>query len=294
MVMLLQKNVFVKSLCQVCRLGEETIEHILCSCALAAQCWQRVLPQVSFNEGISFYQWWERILEVCDNEKRAEVATVCWSLWKARNELVWNKKYTRLNVVIAKAKQFLLQWNLAQKEKPQSRFPYFVEGDGQNLWVVPQVDYMKISVDAAIFTEYNASGMGLIVRDDKGELIQAKTKCTFGMLSANMAEAMAIKEALSWIKDKDWRKVVVETDCLTAVQAIRSKAPLLSPFGHVIQSCRNMLEDLNTVSLFFVKRSANMAAHELARLSYSFPDRVFDRINIPIGVKDVLKSDLLV
>lgn len=49
--------------------------------------------------------------------------------------------------------------------------------------------------------------------------------------------------------------------------------------------------DLNTVKLFFIKRSANMVAHELARASYSFPDRVFDRSFVPIGVENALKAD---
>ncbi|KAL8155665.1 hypothetical protein AgCh_000896 [Apium graveolens] len=180
---------------------------------------------------MSFYQWWQRILEVCDNEKRAQIAAVCWSLWKARNELTWNKNFTRLNVVIAQAKQFLLQWSIAQKSKPQSHFPYYVEGDGQEVWVAPQIEYMKISADAAVFNEYNSTGLGLIARDDNGELIQARTQYKAGMISSTMAEALAIKEALSWIKAMGWSKVLVESDCLIAIQAIRSKAPLFSPFG---------------------------------------------------------------
>lgn len=54
MVMLLQKNVPVNSLCQMCRSGEETVEHILCRCTLATQYWQRVIPMISFNSNISF------------------------------------------------------------------------------------------------------------------------------------------------------------------------------------------------------------------------------------------------
>ncbi|KAL8131372.1 hypothetical protein AgCh_007343 [Apium graveolens] len=159
------------------------------------------------------------------------------------------------------------------------------EGDGKELWVAPQIEYMKISADATIFSKYNASGLALIARDDHGDLVQARTRYLPGMVSSIMAEVLAIKEALSWIKSNGWSKVVVESDCLTAIQAIRSKTPMVSPLGQVVQSCRNMLVESNTVSLFFVKRSANMAAHELARLSCSFPDRVFDRSSIPTEVQ---------
>ncbi|KAL8106197.1 hypothetical protein AgCh_029847 [Apium graveolens] len=112
------------------------------------------------------------------------------------------------------------------------------------------------------------------------------------MVSSIMAEVLAIKEALSWIKSKGCNKVVVDSDCLTAIHAIRSKTRMVSPLGQVIQSCRNMLVESNTMSLFFVKRSANMAAHELARLSCFFPDRVFDKSSIPVEIQNVLRSDL--
>ncbi|XP_074336026.1 uncharacterized protein LOC141673191 [Apium graveolens] len=55
------------------QVGEETMEHILCKCDFANQCWQRIIPQVLCNDDNSIFQWWEKVLEVCDNEKRAEV-----------------------------------------------------------------------------------------------------------------------------------------------------------------------------------------------------------------------------
>lgn len=77
MVMLSQKQVPVSVVCQVCKNGEETVEHILCHCTLAAQCWQRVLPRFSVNGNYNFFQWWQKVLEVCAKEKIAEVASVC-------------------------------------------------------------------------------------------------------------------------------------------------------------------------------------------------------------------------
>ena len=77
-----------------------------------------------------------------------------------------------------------------------------------------------------------------------------------------------------------------------AVQLIRSKVKMISPFGHVVEECRRLLDEQNTVSLLFLKRSANMVAHELARASYSFPDRFFDRSSVPTEVDVALIADL--
>lgn len=84
----------------------------------------------------------------------------------------------------------------------------------------------------------------------------------------------------------------MESDCLVAVQAIRSNAKMVSPFGKVIMDCRNLLKELNIIELFFIKRSANMAAHELARESYFYPDRVFDKRSVPSRVDYALTVDV--
>lgn len=85
---------------------------------------------------------------------------------------------------------------------------------------------------------------------------------------------MGIKELLSWIKDKNWSRAELESDRLVAIQAIRSRTSMISPFSMIIGDCRRILHSLNNVSLFFIKRSTNMAAHAFARTSCSFPDRV--------------------
>ena len=56
--------------------------------------------------------------------------------------------------------------------------------------------------------------------------------------------------------------------------------------------CRSLLDNQNTTSISFIKRSANMVAHELARAAYSFPDRLFDRSYVPIDVAKTLDNDL--
>lgn len=107
-----------------------------------------------------------------------------------------------------------------------------------------------------------------------------------------LEEAMAVKEALSWIDAMQWGKVVLVSDCLVIVQAIRSQTPMRSQFGSVIEDCRKYLRRLNKVSLFHVKRSANMVAHELARESYNYPGRSFDRNSIPSSIKHCIQLDL--
>lgn len=67
---------------------------------------------------------------------------------------------------------------------------------------------VKISVDAAIFNDQGAFGIGLIARDDNGNLLQARFKQFQNVVEAVVAEIMAIKEAFSWLIHMRWQDVI--------------------------------------------------------------------------------------
>ena len=76
------------------------------------------------------------------------------------------------------------------------------------------------------------------------------------------------------------------------IQAIRSKVSMVSPFGLIIEECRKGCSSFNKCVLFFIRRSANMAAHFLAKEAYSFPGREIDGRNVPVNLKTILLADL--
>ncbi|XP_074337368.1 uncharacterized protein LOC141674558 [Apium graveolens] len=121
---------------------------------------------------------------------------------RAYNKVVWNQITTSINQLVYSAKQFLAEWRGAQNE-------------------------VKISVDAALFADCLKFGIGLLARDAKGSVVQGWSEICHGHVRVEFAEAVIVKEALSWVKNKQWREVVIESDCLTVVQAIRSKKKAL-------------------------------------------------------------------
>lgn len=85
---------------------------------------------------------------------------------------------------------------------------------------------------------------------------------------------------------------MIESDCLVAIQAIRSPLNMLSYFGGIVQECRALLYCLKHVSLVFIKRSANKVAHAIARETCYIADRSFGGDSISSEVHDVLLNDL--
>ena len=66
----------------------------------------------------------------------------------------------------------------------------------------------------------------MVARDVTGMVIQAKALVHKGPVTPVLAEAMAVKEALSWIDTMEWPHVILVSDCLVVIQAIRSTTPM--------------------------------------------------------------------
>ena len=75
------------------------------------------------------------------------------------------------------------------------------------------------------------------------------------------------------------------------VQALRSSLRLDSYFGAVIFDCLDLWRALPVVEIVFVKKSANKAAHSLARFSCCIVDRLFQFEDLDTGTLAALEFD---
>uniref|UniRef100_A0A803PRL2 RNase H type-1 domain-containing protein n=1 Tax=Cannabis sativa TaxID=3483 RepID=A0A803PRL2_CANSA len=112
-----------------------------------------------------------------------------------------------------------------------------------------------------------------------------------GKVSPDLAEIMRIREPLSWLKNHAYTEAIVEIDSLVCAEAIRNAEVFVSSFGLVVEDCKKILDSLINVSLLFVKRSANCAAHFVARHSISLAERMFSINSVPMELMSILTSD---
>lgn len=88
LLQLYQKRVPINTQCPVCLSGEESIFHILVLCPFAGSCWSQIFPGMHLPQVQDFESWLGAIFEMNDQNRNAEVVSVCWALWRARNDLV--------------------------------------------------------------------------------------------------------------------------------------------------------------------------------------------------------------
>ncbi|KAL1833637.1 hypothetical protein ACET3Z_003288 [Daucus carota] len=219
---------------------------------------------------------------------------LCWMLWKNRNDLVWSQKCLSAMEVIQSALSVLNQWQFVQDKTFDNSLGYILPEDGRVTWQAPMHNRVRINTDAALFSDTNRFSHAQVVRDHNGELVEAMSSCRQGTISPEAAEAMGIREALSWVKQKQKQDGVVETDCLVVVQWIRSSYATLSYVGRLVEDCKQLLMDLQgkNVMLRFVKRSANSVTHYLASYSSSLADRKWEKETVHPEFLSILCNDL--
>ena len=82
-------------------------------------------------------------------------------------------------------------------------------------------------------------------------------------------EALAVRETLSWIKHLQLSKIIIEIDCLNVYSTLITQSTSPNGFGLIIMDCRAIAQLIGEVRFSFVRRSANIAAHNVARVGGS-------------------------
>lgn len=99
MTSLQTKQVQVFDACHLCGTGVETTAHSLVQCLFTKMCWSSVLPGFDCSVGTDFMTWFQMIMDK-HKDKVELVAVVCWGIWKARNDVVWNNTSPRTEMVV--------------------------------------------------------------------------------------------------------------------------------------------------------------------------------------------------
>ncbi|KAM6562205.1 hypothetical protein CsatB_022203 [Cannabis sativa] len=284
------KKVLVESNCPMCDVFAETEWHLLVACDFAWSCFNVAgLAAVARDSFSSLLPWLEATANSVTSEMMGRVIMLCWALWAARNDLVWKQRVRRVSDVVAFANLSLDQWIKAQGKGNLPLLSPLKEGDGAEQWLKPFSGF-KLNVDAAIFASSFKHGFGCVVRNSDGDLVSVFAGIKDGSVAPELAESIGIREALSWLKNNAYTRATIESDSLVCVEAIRSEETLVSAFGLVVDDCKNILKNLSNVSISFVKRSANCAAHYVARHSVALAERMFSINSVPLNFMSILES----
>ncbi|XP_030958883.1 uncharacterized protein LOC115980811 [Quercus lobata] len=126
-------------------------------------------------------------------------------------------------------------------------------------WVPVDFPKYKVNTDAAVFSNTKEVGIGVVVRDHKGEVIAALSKRLSLPLGPLEAEAKAMDDAVSFARDIGLQDVIFETNS-TIINALTG-----TTIDNIVTSILHKLQDFRSSELLLVCRQGNKPAHTLTR-----------------------------
>lgn len=171
--MLAQRKEPVTTLCPVCGLIEETTTHVVMNCEWACKVW--LLSPFWFRpENMSsaqFGELWTSMGSITNGGNRKELlglfAFVCWHIWKARNDWVFNKKWIGVQEILGQGITKFHDFVLATTKAREPRQP---TEEGLSRWSPPNHGVLQINSDGAFDVSGKRGGVGLAARDHLGQV----------------------------------------------------------------------------------------------------------------------------
>ncbi|KAK6126674.1 hypothetical protein DH2020_039582 [Rehmannia glutinosa] len=292
-----RRHVEVDCHCVLCRVDYETAWHVFLECKISKECWDKAglkeLIAVWSVNVESMKEFVENVLSHQDEWIVAKTLMMLWSQWKERNEVLWNNKCSSSIGIISTAVSMLSNWCTANSVCSYGDAPdFFQQQPGLNWfgttanssyggaadsvqqhpsrWKPAEFPFFKCNVDAALSRHKNSTGIAMVVRDDNGEFVVARTVVFQGLYEVREAEAIGIREALSWTKNLGFQQLIIETDAKYVVDGLVSLEPGISEFDNILKECQILLQSEPAFSVTFVHRNGNRVAHALAKEAFSF------------------------
>lgn len=132
-------------------------------------------------------------------------------------------------------------------------------------WSPPLRFSFKINVDGAVEKATGKAGVGVIVRDELGRVEAAMCRNLGAPLGEVETEVKAIEAGILFAQDIGVRDIVVESDCLTMIQALNGTFAPPSVVSAVIQGILDISKGFHRVEFSHVKRQENRPAHVLSK-----------------------------
>ncbi|CAN1773424.1 hypothetical protein LINPERHAP1_LOCUS12493 [Linum perenne] len=197
---------------------------------------------------------------------KEKVVAILWSIWKERNSRVWKNETTVASWVVKLGLDTLHEWQDVRRKTSSTMTS---EPRHCTQWYPPKPGELKCNIDVAVFESEGRTGMGVVVRDERGRVVKFRMQSRAGVGVPKEGEGMALLEAPMEMEIEGMDVVSFETDAQTVVTALQSDVDDRSEFGDIIQRCKDVLAGQVHFSVQFARRSQNRVAHDIARRSCS-------------------------
>ncbi|XP_039053775.1 uncharacterized protein LOC120195910 [Hibiscus syriacus] len=270
--------------CVLCGREVESVSHLFLHCRVVWGLWSFFLKMwnvslVTPKCTMEFLILWDDFMTNSLIWKFIPRA-VMWSVWKCRNEIIFQKGKLDLVKLSFIVRFRVASWFSARFKDMGIPLDSLV-GDlkiadsigrsGKDCsqpacWVPPLEGFLKLNVDGPMVSGWKKGGIGGLFRDSRGLLLQWFSEAVGGGPPI-LAELLAIKRGICLMEELDFvanQRVILESDLSNALKWIQN--PGLSPPLH-LSLVKDIISLLIGKDIIFrhISRAANWEADKLAK-----------------------------
>ncbi|KAL2934062.1 Acrosin-binding protein [Bienertia sinuspersici] len=104
---------------------------------------------------------------------------------------------------------------------------------------------------------------------------------------------MAVRHEVRVAVEARLRNLIIESDCLKVIQAVKQKKKESTAFGSIICDILHLVKSCSFVEFCHVKREANQVAHNLARVSSSYDEMYVWMEEAPSSIMHYVMADFM-
>ncbi|XP_061990697.1 uncharacterized protein LOC133709102 [Rosa rugosa] len=213
---LLTKGYEGKPVCLLCAHPLEAISHVFTKCLIVVELFSAAPFHLTTSLMLSmpFKEWMIEVALQLRPHVFEKLLMLIWSLWKNWNEALWENKSKPAAVLQCGAMAWLEDFHKARAPLNNMR------NHVKQCWRPAEGNFVKLNVDGAYLPSMSHGDIGGIIRGPHGCFVAAFAHSIPHMCSAKQVELMAIREGLDLAVQMKLQHVIIESDCLAAIQDI--------------------------------------------------------------------------
>ncbi|KAF5450110.1 hypothetical protein F2P56_014981 [Juglans regia] len=164
---------------------------------------------------------------------------------------------------------------------------------GGEKWLPPEQSWVKANWDAALDVKARKMGAGVIIRNEKGEVMATCHAQKQDVVEPALAECYALRTAMDLCRDLNFDKVIFEGDAQIVINAVNNQDEDLSFYGSIIEELKMVIKGWIGWKVKYSHRGTNVVAHKLARAALHTVEEKIWIEEAPLFVLNSLQIDNL-
>ena len=260
---LVERQVPIDPLCKRCSCSE-SIVHLLFHCRFAQRVWHLapLATTLDVSRTIDLMSSWDSLcalkcLPPAGITTGSLVPWILWSLWKARNNFVFEGHSASPEETLSTAIRLAREWGVEVKKDDNL-------GSRQTpLEIVPPCPgSLVVRTDAAWSSEANEAGLGWVIFSNAGN--SSFKKPVNRVATPLMAEGLALREAVQTCVTLGVKAVTFQSDSSQLIKAVTGGVTTIELYS-VVADIHSFVSVFDSVSFSWIPRERNVIADALAK-----------------------------